>query len=290
MIARLVAPAGAALLIALAPAGLGAQGTPDDSAALAAVHAHVDAARFDSARASLEAWRTARLAAARERDRAAADMLVARLERDGVAAQHAYLGLALAHPFGSLAGLALLRVGQAAVLQGDTAAALVYLNRLIDDFPGGGLQPEAHLWLSRAHFLAGRAQTGCDAARAGLAAGPSAEVRRLLHIQEARACAPTVAARPSDAAQAAPSGVRAGRFAVQTGAFRARAGADALAARLGRSGLQPRIVRVPGSQLMRVRVGAFSTSAEAVRVRDRLRADGFDAVVVDDATTESAVP
>ena len=48
---------------------------------------------------------------------------------------------------GSLAGLALLRVGQAAVLQGDTAAAIVYLNRLVDDFPGGGqiISPAAEI-------------------------------------------------------------------------------------------------------------------------------------------------
>ena len=279
-----------AVAIALAPAALLAQTA--DSIALAGIARQLDATHYDSARSGLERWRAERLATARERDRATADLLAARLESDGVAAQHAYLGLALAHPFGSLAGLALLRVGQAAVLQGDTAAAIVYLNRLVDDFPGGGHGPEARLWLSRAHFLAGRADAGCQAARDGLAAGASAEVQRLLRIQEARACARAVVARPADGAAGVPvAGAPAGApWAVQSGAFRSRTGADALVVRLERAGLQPRLVRVPGSELMRVRVGAFASAAEAVRLRDRLRDAGFDAVVVDDAARETRVP
>lgn len=277
------------LLIAAAPAPLHAQEAAADSAALAAVAAHVDAARFDSARTALDAWHRARRGFALQRDRSTADLLAARLERDGVAAQHAYLALALAHPFGEAAALSLLRVGQAAVLQGDTAAAFVYLSRLIDDFPGGNQGAEAHLWLSRAYLLAGRATHGCEAARAGLASSASAEVQRLLRIQETRACAPGPAATASDGERTTPTTGERG-FAVQTGAFRSRSGADALLGRLRRAGFEARLVRVPGSELTRVRVGVFTTAADATRLRERLRSGGFDAVVVDDATRETPVP
>ena len=290
----------AGALPALAQAG--------DSATLTRVSAHIDEARFDSARATLARWQTARGAAAPPSERAAADALAARLERDGSAARDAWLSLALTYPFSADAGLALLRVGQAAVLQGDTSTALVYLTRLVDDFAGSGHTAEAHLWISRAHSLARRSSLACTAARTGLATSTSAEVAGLLRIQEERACAagapdvgppvaatpparpPAAAVTPPAAAVTSPASVAGGRFAVQSGAFRARAGADALIARLRRAGLQPRLVRVPGSELMRVRVGAFAAPSEAATLRDRLRAEGFDAVVVDDAARESAVP
>ena len=290
-----------------APAAAHAQETTPDPAALAAALEHLDAARFDSARATLDAWQTAHSAGARERDRAAAAVLGARLQTDGVAAQHAWLSVALAHPFGADAGLALLRVGQAAVLQGDTAAAVVYLTRLLDDFPGSGHQAEAHLWLSRAHGLARHARAACDAARAGLALNTSAEVHGLLRLQEERACAPAaLAAEPPRAAPPAGAGARAqtpptgqdadrasvgsARWAVQAGAFRTRTAADALMARLRAEGFDPRLVRVPSNDLMRVRVGTFRTPGEAATLRDRVRAAGLEAVVVDDGADETAVP
>jgi cell division protein FtsN len=49
-------------------------------------------------------------------------------------------------------------------------------------------------------------------------------------------------------------------------------------------------VRVPSNDLMRVRVGGFAAQAEATSLRDRVRSAGLEAVVVDDATSETAVP
>lgn len=274
--------------LALAAAALcattaSAQTPGADSAALGRVVAHIDAAHFDSARATLAGWRSVHGATARSTERAYADLLAARLELDGVTAQHAWVSLALSHPFGPDAGLALLRVGQATLLQGDTASAAVYLNRLIDDFPGSGNVAEAHLWLARTHSLAGRHAAACDAARTGLVAAGSAEVIGLLRIQEQAACARRDDVRPQPAAAA-------GRYAVQSGAFRLRTGADALLGRLRSAGFQPRLVRVPSNDLMRVRVGGFEAQADAAALRDRLRSAGFEAVVVDDARTESPVP
>lgn len=272
----------ALVLLALAAPPAAAQTPAADSAALDRVVAHIDAARFDSARADLAAWRSAP-AAALPTERARADALGARLETDGIAAQHAWVSLALSHPFGPDAGLALLRVGQATLLQGDTASARVYLERLIDDFPGSGHHAEARLWLSRTHSASGQHTAACEAARAGLAAAGSAEVIGLLRAQEQAACSTRADVRPVPAAPA-------GSFAVQAGAFRMRAGADALVARLRAAGFQPRLVRVPSNDLMRVRVGDATGQTEAAALRDRLRTAGFDAVVVDDAASETAVP
>lgn len=281
-------PLVAALAIASGAAGQSAvdAGTAAaDSAALARVAAHLDAARFDSARTALEGWRTQRAPTARPSDRATADLLGARLETDGIAAQHAWLSLALAHPFGPDAGLALLRVGQAAVLTHDTAAANVYLRRLIDDFPNSGHVAEAHLWLARSRMLANDPAHACESARAGLAAAGSSEVIGLLRAEEQTACA--AAARPS-LTETQPV-TADGPYAVQSGAFRTRTSADALLRRLRQAGFEPRLVRVPANDLMRVRIGGFSDSGRASSLRQRVRDAGFDAVVVDDADRESPV-
>ena len=273
-----------AIVAALVASAHAAAQTPAaDTAALAQVVAHIDAARFESARTALADWQGTHAATARPPERAYADLLAARLETDGIAAQHAWVSLALSHPFGPDAGLALLRVGQATLLQGDTAAAAVYLSRLIDDFPGSGHLAEAHLWLSRTHARARRFAAACDAARVGLATAGSAEVSGLLRIQEQASCS------RHDQTPREPA-APAGRYAVQSGAFRTRSGADALMGRLRSAGFQPRLVRVPTNDLMRVRVGGFDAQAEAAALRDRVRAAGFDAVVVDDAPAESPVP
>ena len=293
---------GFAAVLAAAPAS--AQ-RPD--ASLDRVVAHLDAANFDSARAELDRWQVERATSAALAERASADVLAARLERDGSTAREAWLSVALAHPFSADAGLALLRVGQAAVLAGDTTTALVYLNRLVDDFPGSGHRAEAHLWISRAEMIARRHTRACASARSGLAGATSAEVAGLLRLQEDRACAaaaaqppaaPPAASRPTPAqpsvstppAATPPANAGTGRFAVQSGAFRTRASADALMERLRAAGLQPRLVLVPTNDLMRVRVGTFASQAEANQLRDTLRSDGFDAVVVNDARSETPVP
>lgn len=275
----------AAVAAASAAAPLGAQTRPAPT--LDEVADLIDAGALAAADSSLGVWRQGAPSAS-ESDRARAQLLAARLQDDGTAAQHAYLALALAHPFSPDAALALLRVGQAALLQGDTAAATTYLRRLIDDFPDHGQRAEAHLWLSRAHGLAGRGGIACETARAGLALGASPEVSELLRVQESRACSARAAAPPDPRAPTAAVPVGA-RFAVQTGAFRGRAGADALSERLRREGHQPRLARVPANDLMRVRVGSFVDEADAERLRDRLRAAGFDAVVVEDVARETPV-
>jgi cell division protein FtsN len=57
-------------------------------------------------------------------------------------------------------------------------------------------------------------------------------------------------------------------------------------ARLRRAGYEPRVAMVPGSSLIRVRVGRFATPGDAARQVARLKENGFDAVVVNDANQE----
>jgi cell division protein FtsN len=80
-----------------------------------------------------------------------------------------------------------------------------------------------------------------------------------------------------------------GAFALQSGAFREMRGARDLATRLERAGYIARVVRTGGT-LALVRVGRFRTTQAAVEVARRIRAEGFTAVVVDDAALEKPVP
>lgn len=104
------------------------------------------------------------------------------------------------------------------------------------------------------------------------------------------------AQRPEVAPPTAPTEQRAtdappavaGRFTAQTGAFRQQATLDEMVARLRRAGYEPRAVRVPANDLLRVRVGNFTSREEAARLVARLRADGFDALVASDADRERA--
>jgi cell division septation protein DedD len=101
--------------------------------------------------------------------------------------------------------------------------------------------------------------------------------------QRADAAPPTAAAerRATDGPPAV-----AGRFTAQTGAFRQQATLDEMVTRLRRAGYEPRAVRVPANDLIRVRVGSFASREEAARLVARLRSDGFDALVASDADRE----
>jgi cell division septation protein DedD len=107
--------------------------------------------------------------------------------------------------------------------------------------------------------------------------------------------APPATAPPATPGRTAPARAEAtpparaaggGRFAAQAGAYRQQDSVDDAMARLRRAGYEPRAVMIPGSQLIRVRVGRLATAAEAAALVNRLKADRFDAVVVNDADRE----
>jgi len=231
--------------------------------------------------------------------RARAHLLRARLAPDFRSAERDYLAVALGHPTTPYAPQALLSLGQGYLASGDIGRAVSYLKRLVDDYPRTNLRPVGLLWAARARRLDGDITGACAAARAGLAVAES-DLAVLLRMEERVACAPADLAEAGPSARADADGGSdrrtapaerastdaAGRFAVQSGAFRRASGAESLAARLRAAGFEPRLVFVSGSDLLRVRVGRFTTAAAAEAVAARLRSAGFPAVVVNDAHQE----
>lgn len=300
----------AAVAIIAAPAAAQDAQVPS----LEAVDSLIAAGAYDDARANLGRWWSAREAFdVPGSDRARALVLRARLQPEPAAAEADYLAVILGYPTSDQAPEALLRLGQGLLATGQAARAAGYLRRLAADYPGRPQHTLGMLWLARAETAARNPRAACAAAREGLAdAGPQPDLAAMLRLEEAASCAiggpaagqagqiaparetPAPAGgSPPPPARATPeppasgvAGEPAGSWAVQTGAFRYRDGADALQARLEAAGYDARAVLVPNSTLLRIRVGRFATAGEAAALRDRLRAAGFDAVVVRDADRE----
>ena len=304
--------AGVLTLAAVRPAGA-------QVPSLDAVDSLIAAGRYDDARTTLEGWWSAREAfQVPGSDRVRGMMLRARLRTDPAEAETDYLGIIIGHPTSPQAPEALLRLGQSLLASGQAARAAGYLQRLAADYPGRPQRAMGMLWLARAQNAARHPAEACRAARDGLAdAGGEPDLASMLRIEEAAACALAAAPvagvrvaaapeprqpeqrpaeqRPAEPRPATPrpaagaaAAATAGRYAVQSGAFRYREGADALSARLRDAGYEPRTVLVPRNTLLRIRVGRFATADEAAALVATLRRAGFDAVVVSDADEERA--
>lgn len=189
-----------------------------------------------------------------------------------------------------------------AILTVDPGMAALDLQRLVLEFPGGPYSDDALLRLAQAAELHGDLRAAhllyTDLDRSYPSSPNRERARSWLdenrEAVEALASQPTTPSRPSY-----PAGVLGGvgedpeptlgPLSVQLGAFRSLEGARSLASSLTEAGFQPRIVRVEGSDLIRVRVGRFSTREEAVRLRDEFEARGLEAGVVSDATAEEEI-
>ena len=300
--------AGAALLLGalltLAPAAPAA--AQEDG--LARVEALLQAGRISDARARLADWRAREEAGAHARLRARALLLEARLATDREAAETAYLGVVYGYPAAPEAAEALLRLGQSALTADEATRAAGYLERLVRDYPGTAARTTGLVWLARAHRAGGHAALACEAAGRAVAAADEA-LRALAQAERAAACGAAAGAAPV-AAQAGEPPARAGdppvraadppvraadtarletpdgRWTAQVGAFRAVAGARTVAARLESAGFAARVVRLPESELVRVRVGRYATSAAAAATVRALGAAGFAAVVEGNARAE----
>lgn len=257
---------------------VGLLAVPDDGLAqereLERVETLIADGEYEQARAEIAAWWEKVDAGhpAPGPHRARALLLRARLEPDPKIAELDYLALVLTYPTAPEAPEALLRLGQGLLATGDSARAGAYLERLVNDHPSSPQRPVGALWLARARQA--------DATQATQATGTQATGTQLGQPS---------GAEPSEQRPASPAGVAAdadGRFAVQSGAFRQRQGALELAERLRRAGHEPRLVGLPGSSLVRVRVGRFADREDARALVQRLIADGFEALVVADAERE----
>ena len=273
-------------LAALALLAAMAGGTDAQVPTLARVDSLVAAGAYDDARTILQQWWSARDEFdVPGSDKARALMLRARLADDPEAAEPDYLAIVLGYPTSPYAPEALLRLGQGLLAAGDAARAAAYLERLVADYPGRPQRNVALLWLARANTAARHPAAACSAAREGLRSTNDPDLRSMLQVEAGASCA--VGTRPrSDDQPADQPATASGSFAVQTGAFQYRQSAENLAERLREAGYRPRIIRLPGSDLLRVRVGRFEARGGADRLVTRLRDQGFDAVVVTDADDE----
>jgi hypothetical protein len=169
--------------------------------------------------------------------------------------------LVLEFPGGPFSDNALYRLALFAEGRGDLRAAHGHFLDLVRDYPVSPFRSEAESWLRE-------------------------------HEDE-------IAALPQRAPREDPPGIGpppgpilekgGGSFAVQAGAFQSLERAGQLADRIREAGFQPRLVRVPGSDLVRVRVGRFTTRAEADALALELVSRGFDITIATDAQSEEGV-
>lgn len=220
--------------------------------------------RTPEARTVLERWWEEERAAAAPRERQQGLWLRGRLTLEGDRARLDFRRLVVEHPGGPYSDDALLRLGQAAHAEGDLGAGAQYFRTLVRDYPSSPLRDEARAWLDR---------FGQEVAPAGRTASSAASPRSLEEGGEEEASA----------------GERDLPYAVQLGAFSSERRARRLWERARSVELDPRLVRIPESGLIRVRVGRFADSPGAEEVLHRVRDLGFEATIVTDALKEEAL-
>jgi cell division septation protein DedD len=314
-------------MVALAGLAAFGTARPDALAAqrptLERVDSLIAAADYETARATIEAWAARRSDRMTGAQQARGLMLRAQLAGSPAEAEPHYLAIILGYPVAPEAPRALLRLGQGLLVAGEPARAVGYLQRFVADYPGHPERTMGLLWLARARTAARESPAGCAAARQGLADTRDPDLVAMLRVEEDAACAtatgrqtaqaaaPTTSApapgttsppppttppstptpaRPTPARPATtpPAAAGTGRFSAQVGAFRQQQSIDDIVARLRRAGYEPRVAMIPGSSLIRVRVGRFTTAGDAARMVARLKEGRFDAVVVGDANQERA--
>lgn len=178
---------------------------------------------------------------------------------------------------------ALLQLAQLDYAVGNTEATVRQIDILLRDYPATPVAGIAAFWGARAAGDRRDASTACRMAEAGLlAVGSDVELRNQLEFQKQRcqgiasmaAESARGPARPPERPAEEPSGrtpTRAGRsgYFVQVSAVRTQAAANTEIARIKRAGYTAIVVRESG--LLKVRVGAFRTKAEADAAASEIR-------------------
>lgn len=301
----------------LLAAGIGVVPGPGGAAAaqeaLDAVESLAATGRTGEARQRLVSWWEDAADAASRLEIQRALWLRGRLSTDDRDAERAYQRLVVEYPGGEYTARALFRLGQLSHARGDLPGAAERFQTVVRDHAETPQRLEALRWLER---NGGRAE---ELAALGSAPGPASPVaeREEQAVAAPRVEAdPTPESNPESAAEAEeppdtevgppaaevgppaaaerpaveiaepPSGREAGTLAVQVGAFSRLDGARTLAARVEGEGLTARLVRIPGSELVRVRVGRFRDAEEAEGMQATLRRLGFETALVSNAHHE----
>jgi len=247
------------------------RGTLDGVEALAA------SGRVGDARVELEEWWQGGRADASRMERQRGIWLRGVLTVDPSLAELDFQRLALEFPGGPYTDMALTRLGHGAQARGDLIGAAGYFESVLRDYPGSNGAAEGERWLQRwdsqvveARALARAAQPEQDPVIADASPpDPDATPEEIL--------APVEAETEHDTS---------GSYAVQLGAFRSVERARIVEGRAREAGLEARIVRVEGSDLVRIRVGWYETSRQATEVMREIRELGLEAAVVRDAQQE----
>lgn len=233
-------------------------------------------ARYVEARETLEEWWT-RSGPTAEREALQRGLwLRALLTVDPVMAEMDYRRLVVEFPGGRHSDEALLRLAKGAEFMDDPEAAERYLEILVEDYPDSPLRVEAR------------------ALREGLAHPPAeppaleSEVGATPDPEADPEVSPDPEVDPDSDVEPRPE--TPGAFTVQLGAFSTRERAGTLAELAAEEGLEVRIVQVEGSDLFRVRTGAFTSRTAADREVERIRALGLDALVSSDRERERPFP
>ena len=274
--------------------------------------ARITGGQFTEARGLLQRWRRENPTAARtaQEQQARYLLLSARVTTNADTAEYNYLTIAVDFPTARAAPESLLRLAQARYIRGDTAQATSYLERLLSDYPESEMRPMGAVWLARLKARGPHAGV-CEVLRS-VSPGTNPETIEYLKNEQKRVCGsaaatarttpqrpiaqnpparPNADSSPVPRVEKVPSGnTVTGRVAIQIGAFRELTGARGMQRQLEDAGFRDvRLVRVPGNQLIRVRVGKYENRAAAANTLARLANANFSAVLVTDANTETRV-
>ena len=230
------------------------------------------AGRADEARAALESWWENQRVESDRRDRQRGLWLRGILTVDPRMAGLDFQRLVLEYPGGPHSDEALLRLGLISAAAGEVPRAARYFRTLVTDYPRSLQRRRAQEWLAE-----------------NLVAIEEAELAAELELEAQAELAPRAADAEIREPEPAPSisvESLSTRYAVQVGAFESEERARILLVSVNASGFRARMVRVTGSLLVHVRVGAFLDRAEAVELMDRVRRRGHEATVAMDVAEE----
>ncbi len=302
-------------------AGMGLGGTAGDLGAQAQSHVLLDSveaalrrADFLEARTQLRRWQGEGIREASHADRERGLWLEARLEVDPELAEPLYRRMVLEYPGGRWSDQALHHLALLAEGRADQGTRDRWLQALVRDYPASPLREGARRRLetptvstvSRGAAAPAAAPAVAPAAAAPSVAAPSVAAPSTAAspamtpqgpaatpgTTQATAPVPTagaVASTPSVATPQAAPASESGRYTLQVGAFSDLARARAVETALRGRGVGARVVRIPGSELFRVRIGYFTSREAALREVQDLERRGvlnMDAMVRDDADQE----
>jgi cell division septation protein DedD len=226
-------------------------------------------------------------------------------------AERDYRRIAVEYATSPRAADALVRLAQLDLVRGQPAAAREHLTRLLRDHTDAPTRARASYWLARAALDANDPRGACEALNdATSATEPEGDLARQVVALRARvprcpapasqrvataapnASTPNASAPPPNAsaptpppAAARPATAGAGRFTVQVAAYDSRPGAEALAARLQKRGVDAYVVSggaTPDTPPFRVRVGRWATRGEAAAALADLKKRGLAGFVAEE--------